>query len=132
MRKENQLLSGAEYGFGRLAYYDYRFLISQDYQCGIVLSMGRETRKESVSTPFISLQKEEIEKVQKFCEEMEGYRMVGEEDSGKYDGFSVTLTVDGKEQLCIKDNPTLQKKFLAVRDEIRDNHEELSPDRVLS
>ena len=65
----NILLSYEGYGYSKVGYSKYSFVLTDDYQAKMDLSIQQEMNYKKVSTDFVSLTNEEIEMVDTFIQE---------------------------------------------------------------
>ena len=128
--KNNNLLSYKEWGYGKIAKCIYEFLITDDYQASISITVCDEIHKAGAATSSVALDEQERQLVDlfvaRFIEPEKKKQQSFDELDIPYEGISIE-SFDYK----IVDNYWLKGKLQTLKDVIQGDHPELSFDSVV-
>ena len=129
MEKDKKLLTYREFGYTPHEYYDYRFQVSNDYQCNLeflVRSLDKEAKDE---TPTVHLLPEEIRTILLLCMQLQVHPV--QENVVKDSVSSYSISLHGEQDKEFVNDSNLKGQADQVMKLIRSNHmEELGEQRV--
>ena len=131
MDKENQLFTYKEYGYTPHEYFDYRFEVTKNHQCGLTFLLRSTELEVRDQTAFVSLNPDEVGAVSDLCMQL---RMQPEpQDVDIHYGSSYSVILHGETDKEFKEDTEMKKKADQVVRFIRSNHEEeLGSKRIAS
>ena len=134
-KEDNILLSYDCYGFDKIGYSKYRFVVTEDYKSRIDLVISQEVKESAISTEEVTLSKNEVELIQSFIEEYlpehketTGYSY---EEVNSYEGSNITYK-KGEDKICLVNNSFYSRRMERIKSFVQESHEELSREMVVS